>query len=79
MKRIQIEKGFRLTLPEEFRGELKVGDELFIIVDRAGRIILLSETRIRETLQRTAGIWQARTDVPKDGVAYVNRLRRGRR
>ncbi len=64
MKRIQIEKGFRLTLPEEFRGELKVGDELHVSVDRAGRIILLSEARIRETLRRTAGIWQDRTDVP---------------
>jgi len=56
MKRIQIEKGFRLTLPEEFRGELKVGDELLITADRAGRIILLSEKRIRAALQRTVGL-----------------------
>ena len=66
MIRIAIEEGFRVTLPKGMRRGLKVGDELHVSVDRAGRIILLSEARIRETLQRTAGIWQDRTDVPKD-------------
>lgn len=79
MNRIQVEEGFRLTVPKKLRGSLKVGDEVVITADRAGRIILLSEKRIRATLERTAGIWQDRTDIPRDGVAYVNRIRRGRR
>ena len=66
-------------MPEKLRGNLKVGDEIVITVDRAGRIVLLSEKRVRATLQQTAGMWQDRVDIPKDGVAYVNKLRRGRR
>ena len=79
MNRILIEKGFRLTVPKELRRGLKVGDEIFVTVDRAGRIVLLSEKRIRASLQRTAGVWQGRADIPDDGVKYVHRLRRGRR
>ncbi|MCI0557073.1 MAG: hypothetical protein MN733_01150 [Nitrososphaera sp.] len=79
MNRVLIEDGFRLTVPEALRGELEVGDEIFMTVDRAGRIVLLSEKRIRSTLQRTAGLWQDRTDIPNDGVKYMNHLRRGRR
>jgi len=79
MNRILVEKGFRLTVPKELRGEMQEGEELVITVDSAGRIVLLSEKRIRAALQRTAGMWEGRTDVPADGVKYVNRLRRGRR
>lgn len=79
MDRILIEDGFRLTVPKDLRGELQVGDEVVITSDSAGRIVLLSEKRIRTALQQTAGIWQDRTDIPKDGVKYVNRLRRGQR
>ena len=79
MNRVIIESGFRVTMPKAVRGGLKVGDEVIVSVDRAGRIILLSEERVRATLQRTAGLWRGRTDIPDDGVKYVNRLRRGRR
>jgi len=79
MNRILIEDGFRLTVPKDLRGELRVGDEIVISADRAGRIVLLSEKRIRTALEHTAGMWQGRTDIPQDGVKYVNRLRRGRR
>jgi bifunctional DNA-binding transcriptional regulator/antitoxin component of YhaV-PrlF toxin-antitoxin module len=79
MNRIQIEEGYRLTVPKKLRGNLKVGDEIVITVDRAGRLVLLSEQRVRNILQQTAGLWQDRADIPKDGVAYVNKLRRGRR
>jgi len=79
MDRIPIEKGFRLTVPKELRGGLRVGDEMIATVDRAGRIVLLSEKRIRAALQLSSGLWQGRTDIPDDGVKYVNRLRRGRR
>ena len=79
MNRVLVEKGFRLTLPKELRDDMQEGEEFIVTVDSAGRIVLLSEKRIRATLQRTAGIWEGRTDVPADGVKYVNRLRRGRR
>ncbi len=79
MNRIKIETGFRVTVPKELRTGLKVGDEVIMTADAGGRIILLSEKRIRAALAHSAGMWQGRTDVPEDGVAYVNRLRTGRR
>jgi len=79
MNRVLIEDGFRVAMPKEVRGGLKVGDEIIVSVDHAGRIVLLSEKRIRAMLQRTAGLWRGRTDIPDDGVKYVNRLRQGHR
>lgn len=79
MERVAIESGFRVTVPKKMRSGLKIGDELRVSVDHAGRIILVSEKQIRETLQRTAGMWSGRQDIPNDGVVYVNRLRKGRR
>jgi hypothetical protein len=60
-------------MPKGLRRGLKVGDEMVVTVDRAGRIVLLSERRIRAALKRTAGLWQGRTDIPDDGVKYVHR------
>jgi bifunctional DNA-binding transcriptional regulator/antitoxin component of YhaV-PrlF toxin-antitoxin module len=79
MLRTKIEPDFRITIPESLRPPLKVGDELFITTDQAGRIIITSEARIRAILQRTAGMWRGRQDIPSDGVEYVHNLRQGRR
>lgn len=79
MIHVQVEEGYRLTVPKKLRGKLKIGDKMLVNVDRSGRIVLLSEDRIRATLKRTAGLWQGRKDIPSDGVKYVNRLRRGQR
>lgn len=79
MDRVAIESGFRVTVPKRLRNGLKIGDELRVTTDRAGRIIFVSEKQIREILQRSAGMWAGRRDIPTDGVAYVNRLRKGRR
>ncbi len=79
MIRVLIEDGYRLTVPKELRGKLKVGDEMYVSIDRTGRIVLLSEKRIRAALKHTAGLWRGRKDIPSDGVKYTNRLRRGRR
>ncbi len=79
MIHVQVEEGYRLTVPKKLRGKLRIGDKMLVNVDRSGRIVLLSEERIRATLKRTAGLWHARKDLPADGVKYVNRLRRGQR
>ena len=79
MIRVLIEDGFRLTVPKELRDQLKVGDEMLLSVDSGGRIVLLSEEKVRAALKRTAGLWQGRTDIPDDGVKYTNHMRRGRK
>ena len=79
MIRVLVEEGFRLTVPKELQSKLRAGDKMLVDVDRSGRIVLLSEDRIRATLARTAGLWRERKDLPADGVKYVNRLRRGQR
>jgi bifunctional DNA-binding transcriptional regulator/antitoxin component of YhaV-PrlF toxin-antitoxin module len=79
MLRAKIEPDFRVTIPEPLRTPLQVGDELLITTDQAGRIIITPEARIRAILQRTAGMWRGRQDVPADGVEYVNNLRQARR
>ncbi|MCI0475263.1 MAG: hypothetical protein L0Y55_03380 [Anaerolineales bacterium] len=79
MIQVLVEEGFRLTVPKQLRSKLKVGDQILVDVDRSGRIVLLSEERVRATLARTAGLWRGRQDIPADGIKYVKRLRRGQR
>ncbi len=79
MERVSIQEGFRLQVPRKMRVGLRVGDELLVTTDRAGRILLVSEKRVREVLQRTAGMWRGRKDFPSDGVDYVNKIRKSRR
>jgi bifunctional DNA-binding transcriptional regulator/antitoxin component of YhaV-PrlF toxin-antitoxin module len=79
MIHVLVEEGFRLTVPKELRDKIQVGDKMLVDVDRTGRIVLLSEERVRATLARTAGLWRGRRDIPSNGVKYVNRLRRGTR
>jgi hypothetical protein len=79
MLQTRIEKDYRVTIPESLRSSLQVGDELLVSADQAGRIVLTPIARLLEILERTAGMWEGRNDVPADGVEYVNRLRQGRR
>lgn len=75
MIKITIEDGFRMTLPEELRSTLCVGDELLASQDDDGRIILTAKAEMRQALDEAFGIWADRTDIPKDGVEYVNQIR----
>jgi hypothetical protein len=75
----QIEPGFRITLPENIRALWHVGDEILVIVNSLGSITLIPKARALEILEQTAGLWAGRTDLPEDGIEYVNTLRPGRR
>ena len=79
MLKTKIEPDFRIAIPEALRPALKVGDELLVTTDPSGRIIITPEARIRSILERTAGMWRGRRDIPADGVEYVNQVRQGRR
>ncbi len=43
--------------------------------DNNGRIILTIKSEMQQALDEAFGLWADRTDVPKDGVEYVNRIR----
>jgi hypothetical protein len=79
MLRTRIDADFRIPIPKTLQAPLHVGDELLITTDPAGRLIIIPEARIRSILERTAGLWRERPDLPADGVEYVNQLRAGRR
>jgi AbrB family looped-hinge helix DNA binding protein len=79
MLRTKVDADFRVVIPEELRQTLQVGDELLISADEEGRLIIVPEARIRSILQRTAGMWRGRADIPADSVEYVNQMRQARR
>jgi AbrB family looped-hinge helix DNA binding protein len=79
MLRTKIDKRYRVTIPESLRSALRAGDEILISIDDSGRILLIPESRVVEILQRTAGIWAGRQDIPRDGISYVDQIRPGRR
>lgn len=79
MVKIQVEEGFRLTLPKEARTNLNVGDELIAIMDKPGQVILISASKVQEILQETFGLWANRTDIPQDGIEYMDEIRKGTR
>lgn len=79
MTTVTIEDGFRMTLPEELRSTLCVGDELLASRDNSGRIILSVKSEMQQALDEVFGIWADRTDIPSDGVEYVNRIHSGKR
>ena len=43
------------------------------------RRVALSAEQIRARLMETFGMWADRTDIPADGVEYVDNIRRGTR
>lgn len=74
-----IDHDYRVTIPETLRQSLRIGDKLLVSVDQTGRIFLVPEDRALQILADTAGMWRDRTDIPSDGVEYVNQLRQGNR
>jgi len=79
MTTVTIEDGFRMTLPEELRSTLSVGDELLASRDNNGRIILTIQSEMQQALDEAFGTWADRTDIPKDDVEFVNQIRSGGR
>ena len=70
-----VEADFRITLPEELRSQVQVGDQVLLALNPAERRARRPEVQVNAILAETAGLWQNRTDLPADGVAYVQALR----
>ena len=85
MADIVVESNFHIILPEEMRRRISIGQRYMVTMSAEGELILTPVDRhptadeINEILNRTAGLWRNRRDVPADGVDYVNQLQQGRR
>ena len=76
MWRAIVDPDFRITLLEELRSKVQVGDKVIVALDAAGRRTVALEAQTSAILAETAGLGQDRTDSAADGVVYVNALRR---
>lgn len=79
MQTVKVDNDFRITIPPELQPSFAAGQELFVVLDKAGRLVLIPESRVMAILQKTAGIWEDRDDLPHEGTVYVDQLRQGNR
>ena len=68
-----------LKIPDAFRDMFPAGEEVAISADAQGRLIVTPVEKIRELLSETFGMWSDRTDLPGDGVDYMDEIRYGQR
>lgn len=79
MVTIKIAPDYTMNIPAEFRQLLVAGQEVTVSADAQGRLILTPIEQIRARLLETFGMWADRTDMPTDGVAYMDEIRRAQR
>lgn len=79
MVTVTISPQYTVKIPEHFRAQLRVGQQVAVNVDAQGRLVLTPIEQVRAILDETFGIWAGRDDIPKSGVKYMDKLRRGHR
>ncbi len=79
MVTVKVAPDYTVNIPDQFRSLLPAGQELAVSTDAQGRLILTPIEQIRTRLMETFGMWADRTDIPADGVAYMDEVRPGRR
>jgi hypothetical protein len=75
----RITPEYTLKIPDEFRPMIEAGQEVAISADAQGRLVVTPIEQIRARLMETFGMWADRTDLPSEGVDYVDEIRRGQR
>lgn len=79
MVTVTVSSQYTVRIPEHFRSKLHVGQQVAISLDAHGRLILTPLEQAYEILDETFGLWANRTDIPKGGIKYVDKIRRGHR
>lgn len=79
MASTKVSTEFKVDIPEEYRSLVSAGEEVAVSSDAAGRLIITPIERVRAQLMESFGMWVDRTDVPSDGVDYVQQIRAGDR
>jgi hypothetical protein len=69
----KVEMDYRVRLPDEVHPFVSVGQHFVVSLSEEGALVLTpvtltrSPAEIDEILNRTAGLWQGRADIPADG------------
>ncbi len=79
MVTVHVGTDYTVKIPGKFRSHLRAGQEVAVSVDAQGRLIITPIEQVRAVLKETFGMWADRTDVPADGVDYMDQIRRGQR
>ncbi len=79
MVTVRVNPDYTVKIPNRFRAGLHAGQKVAVGLDRQGRLIITPIEQVHAILKETFGMWADRTDIPADGVEYVNQIRRGRR
>ena len=79
MVTVHVSSDYTVKIPSKFRSRLHAGQEVAVSLDAQGRLIITPIEQIHTLLQETFGMWADRTDIPADGVEYVDQIRRGHR
>jgi len=80
-----VQPGYSVLLPEEVRPHIAVGQRYMVTMGADGELVLTPVDErsivdlVDDILNRTAGMWRGREDIPDNGVDYVNQLRQARR
>lgn len=75
----KITSDFTVAIPDEYRERFAPGQQVAVTADAQGRLVVTRIEEIRAILEKTFGMWADRTDIPTDGVAYMDEIRRGSR
>jgi len=75
----RVNSDYTVKIPNKLRAGLRAGQQVAISRDGQGRLIITPIEQVRAVLQETFGMWADRTDIPADGVEYVDQIRRGSR
>jgi bifunctional DNA-binding transcriptional regulator/antitoxin component of YhaV-PrlF toxin-antitoxin module len=79
MVTVHVSSDYTVKIPSKFRSRLRAGQEVAVSLDAQGRLIITPIEQVRAVLHETFGMWADRSDIPADGVEYVDQIRRGRR
>jgi hypothetical protein len=79
MSIVKIDPDYRIEIPLELSPLVRVGDEVEVRTNEDGSVTLILPGLVDEVLDSTAGMWADRSDIPTDGVEYVDAFRSGTR
>lgn len=72
---VKISPEYTLDIPNRYRHTIRAGQDVALSIDSQGRLVIAPIETIRATLLESFGMWKDRTDLPRDGIEYVDQIR----